>query len=391
MQALQGAVLAAVLTAGLGLALPQDYMPAAHADNSFVSAAERRRQEALQRKELLTKAREEALRKGGVDPSSTESAPELATPAADAKVEAANAEVEASNKEREGLSSSMLARLKKAAGDYEKTAGSGPKLPKEEPSGGPSWSSLFQSQEPEKADSPAAPSAAPTPAPAAAPQKPSLPFQMPKLEKPSFNMPKFEAPKFEKVQVPSFGTKQEPASAPVAPPSPPPAPAAKVVPPPPPPPAQVPAPARKVELPAPSPAASTDEDSSGTGAWFKSLTEGPTKTSVPELAAPKAEAKKTPAPQTVIKPLPSRSEPAEKEAPAKKPVKAAAVVSKPGKRQGPLPLWLAELLVIFGLAGILYSVVRWSEQIAVYWGKLGAQLETVYEKIDKRAASPPKA
>ena len=32
-----------------------------------------------------------------------------------------------------------------------------------------------------------------------------------------------------------------------------------------------------------------------------------------------------------------------------------------------------------------------SEQIAVYWGKLGAQLETVYEKIDKRAASPPKA
>lgn len=56
MQALQGAVLAAVLTAGLGLALPQVYMPAAHADNSFVSAAERRRQEALQRKELLTKA-----------------------------------------------------------------------------------------------------------------------------------------------------------------------------------------------------------------------------------------------------------------------------------------------------------------------------------------------
>jgi hypothetical protein len=34
-------------------------------------------------------------------------------------VEAANAEVQASNKEREGLSSSMLQRLKKAAGDYE--------------------------------------------------------------------------------------------------------------------------------------------------------------------------------------------------------------------------------------------------------------------------------
>lgn len=35
------------------------------------------------------------------------------------QVEAANAEVEASNKQREGLSASMLQRLKKAAGDYE--------------------------------------------------------------------------------------------------------------------------------------------------------------------------------------------------------------------------------------------------------------------------------
>lgn len=56
MQAVQGAVLAVVLTTGMGLALPQEYLPAARADNSFVSAAERRRQEALQRRELLTKA-----------------------------------------------------------------------------------------------------------------------------------------------------------------------------------------------------------------------------------------------------------------------------------------------------------------------------------------------
>ncbi len=73
------------------------------------------------------------------------------------------------------------------------------------------WS---QAEEPAKTDSPS-----PAPAPAlAAPQGPSLPFQM----------PKFQAPNFEKVQVPSFGTRQEPSSAPVAPPSPPPAPAAKV-------------------------------------------------------------------------------------------------------------------------------------------------------------------
>lgn len=56
MQVLQGAMLAAVLSAGMGLALPQDYIPAAHAENGFVSAAERRKQEAQQRKELLAKA-----------------------------------------------------------------------------------------------------------------------------------------------------------------------------------------------------------------------------------------------------------------------------------------------------------------------------------------------
>ncbi len=47
------------------------------------------------------------------------------------------------------------------------------------------------------------------------------------------------------------------------------------------------------------------------------------------------------------------------EKPVKQPVKAAAVVSKPGKRKGPLPLWLAELLVIFGTVGTLYAVIRW--------------------------------
>lgn len=56
LQALQGALLAAALSVGMGLALPQDYLPAAQADNGFVSAAERRKQEAQQRKELLAKA-----------------------------------------------------------------------------------------------------------------------------------------------------------------------------------------------------------------------------------------------------------------------------------------------------------------------------------------------
>lgn len=85
-----------------------------------------------------------------------------------------------------------------------------------------------QSQEPAKEESPA--SALPPPAAAAAPaQAPPLPLL-------PFQMPNFEAPKFEKVQVPSFGTKQQEPSpvppnsppAPAAAPSPPPLPAAKV-------------------------------------------------------------------------------------------------------------------------------------------------------------------
>lgn len=43
----------------------------------------------------------------------------------------------------------------------------------------------------------------------------------------------------------------------------------------------------------------------------------------------------------------------------KKAAPKAAVAAKAGKRKGPLPLWLAELLVIFGLGGILYAVIRW--------------------------------
>jgi hypothetical protein len=39
-------------------------------------------------------------------------------------------------------------------------------------------------------------------------------------------------------------------------------------------------------------------------------------------------------------------------APAPKPV-------KPGKRKGPLPLWLAEIIVILGLGGILFATAKW--------------------------------
>ena len=49
----QGALLAAVVAAGIGLAPPGQFMPVAHAD---MSAPERRKLEAQQRRELLAKA-----------------------------------------------------------------------------------------------------------------------------------------------------------------------------------------------------------------------------------------------------------------------------------------------------------------------------------------------
>ena len=53
LQGVQGALLAAVLATGIGLAPPAELMPAAHAE---MSAPERRKLEAQQRRELLAKA-----------------------------------------------------------------------------------------------------------------------------------------------------------------------------------------------------------------------------------------------------------------------------------------------------------------------------------------------
>ena len=218
LQAIHGALLAAAVAAGMGLAAPQDLLPCAHAE----TVAERRKAEAQQRKELLTKAyvlcmhsfsaallcwavhschlhvkdslgcpsstaavattmtsmverrrrREDALKRGGMDASgdATEQAPPPGPSAADAKVQHPHAhgagrlshgvcnsiacvilacmsasefltldglirnaacpmttllvimwhtQVEEGNKAREGLSASMMERLKKASGDYD--------------------------------------------------------------------------------------------------------------------------------------------------------------------------------------------------------------------------------------------------------------------------------
>ena len=49
--------------------------------------------------------------------------------------------------------------------------------------------------------------------------------------------------------------------------------------------------------------------------------------------------------------------------PAKEAVKAAKEVARPGKRKGPLPLWLAEIFVIAGISGLLYAIIRWCKPL----------------------------
>ena len=47
------------------------------------------------------------------------------------------------------------------------------------------------------------------------------------------------------------------------------------------------------------------------------------------------------------------------ELPTKSATAAVKEAAKPGKRKGPLPLWLAEIFVIAGLSGLLYALVKW--------------------------------
>ena len=47
----------------------------------------------------------------------------------------------------------------------------------------------------------------------------------------------------------------------------------------------------------------------------------------------------------------------------KEPARKAAEAVKPGKRRGPLPLWLVELVVIAAVPGLLYALLRWEAQV----------------------------
>ena len=49
----------------------------------------------------------------------------------------------------------------------------------------------------------------------------------------------------------------------------------------------------------------------------------------------------------------------------KEPARKAVEAVKPGKRRGPLPLWLVELVVIAAVPGLLYALLRWETQVLV--------------------------
>ncbi len=67
-------------------------------------------------------------------------------------------------------------------------------------------------------------------------------------------------------------------------------------------------------------------------------------------------------------PAAALEQPAERPRPAAPPAAKPAGVAqpaeagRPGKRRGPLPLWLVELVVIAAVPGLLYALLRWEAQ-----------------------------
>jgi hypothetical protein len=109
---------------------------------------------------------------------------------------------------------------------------------------------------------------------------------------------------------------------------------------------------------------------------------------VPAPAAPAAPSFfSAPAPAPAPKPVLPPPAPAPKKAPAVKeaPKKAApaAAATKPGKRRGPLPLWLAEVLVLAAYVGGFLAVTRYSEQSGKVAGAVWAKVVAAYSAVEK--------
>ncbi len=56
-------------------------------------------------------------------------------------------------------------------------------------------------------------------------------------------------------------------------------------------------------------------------------------------------------------------------------------VAKPGKRKGPLPLWLAEVLLLASFGGLGFAVVKYGAVIEKAANTAGDTAAALYEKV----------
>ncbi|KAK9829106.1 hypothetical protein WJX72_003918 [[Myrmecia] bisecta] len=391
-------LLAAAIATGIGISAPDAAVLPARADEDAYASPYQKRMAAMERrKELLQQARDKAMQTGNREDSedNAETSKEE-----DPKVLAANSEVERSNDERKAAAEKMRNSLKMQLSEYEKRASSQPtiKLPETAPQSEPakeasSWFKSFTSGDrpssaPSTSDAPAAPQAPSPPAPKlpkvdlpkfsfSAPKfslpdipkldPPSMPnFQAPKFEAPSFQAPKLDLPKADvpKPQIPKFEAPKPELPKPEIPK------------------AETPkfeVPKLNFQAPAvpkpdvPSAPEVQQKAQESTGSFWDTLT----KTEPAKQAATDAASSAKKAVEEPAKKAADASKAAKKAVP--EPVKQ---VAQKGKKKGPLPMFLAQILVGGAYAGIAY-IIAVRPQPVLDAVKAGTKLVTsTYEKLE---------
>ncbi|KAK9829107.1 hypothetical protein WJX72_003918 [[Myrmecia] bisecta] len=335
-------LLAAAIATGIGISAPDAAVLPARADEDAYASPYQKRMAAMERrKELLQQARDKAMQTGNREDSedNAETSKEE-----DPKVLAANSEVERSNDERKAAAEKMRNSLKMQLSEYEKRASSQPtiKLPETAPQSEPakeasSWFKSFTSGD--RAPKFEAPSfqAPKLDLPKADVPKPQIPkFEAPKPELPKPEIPKAETPKFE---VPKLNFQ-----APAVP---------------------------KPDVPSAPEVQQKAQES--TGSFWDTLT----KTEPAKQAATDAASSAKKAVEEPAKKAADASKAAKKAVP--EPVKQ---VAQKGKKKGPLPMFLAQILVGGAYAGIAY-IIAVRPQPVLDAVKAGTKLVTsTYEKLE---------
>eukprot|EP00879_Flechtneria_rotunda_P033838 GHRR01037656.1.p3 GENE.GHRR01037656.1~~GHRR01037656.1.p3 ORF type:complete len:139 (-),score=64.80 GHRR01037656.1:145-561(-) len=101
----------------------------------------------------------------------------------------------------------------------------------------------------------------------------------------------------------------------------------------------------------------------------------------PAPAAPTPAKPTLPVPVPVPNPAPAKVEVPNKQEAKKEATQSAA--AKPGKRRGPLPLWFAEILVLFAYAGIGLAVTKYSKESDAVLKAASEKVVQLYNTAEK--------